>query len=605
MSALPPTILVSRQPRHIGENWTRARSWLGGAPKLGEKPWPRDKNGKPMGFMAQIDLRELHSKVGQTSLPDHGSLAFFIHPTSGRGVVGPVVFVSGTESLQPTRPPPDIPEPPNFGGNQAWPQDLQGQRLFPFWPADFITLQFNPSSNTNATDGKPVYRDICTIAAVEKHFNRPGYNLDLEEVFAGHPIPNWWQIAIQYAEEMASHVRMISEKYTTARRHLKSNETSLKETLDRYTNDSERRRLKDFIKSLEGFVSNNRAALMRMQEVESRFPVFSAEVSGFCVRRDPWSIMSEADLAQLELFWSRAVEFTDFHHNEPSFNINKLKVKVFSSLPANDSAAFMALPSDVRDFLIDKRKPRPKWWHMASLFCVGLNLDAGRSLEDVTRYHQNNINSLSQELNTLKPTRISALFGKLSGSESTKIVALEKRIDRAKQEVAKTVALEPAFKSFVEETNRWASNHDSFQLMEEADFHKLQEIVKRAKTEFSNFTLLYTTGWIEDLEKAALVALLTGTDKDYATLPEFTRNLVNTEFLLPNGDWHQMFGAALDIQGGATELHDLGYILLLQLTHDDLMQWRFGDNGCFQYWIQPDDLQNRNWSAVVLTFEGH
>lgn len=45
--------------------------------------------------------------------------------------------------------------------------------------------------------------------------------------------------------------------------------------------------------------------------------------------------------------------------------------------------------------------------------------------------------------------------------------------------------------------------------------------------------------------------------------------------------------------------------LLLQLTHDDLVGWSFGDNGCYPFWITPDDLRRQRWSAVRMTIESH
>ncbi len=38
--------------------------------------------------------------------------------------------------------------------------------------------------------------------------------------------------------------------------------------------------------------------------------------------------------------------------------------------------------------------------------------------------------------------------------------------------------------------------------------------------------------------------------------------------------------------------------MLLQPTYDDMMFWDFGDNGAYQFWISPEDLARRNWSAV-------
>jgi hypothetical protein len=43
--------------------------------------------------------------------------------------------------------------------------------------------------------------------------------------------------------------------------------------------------------------------------------------------------------------------------------------------------------------------------------------------------------------------------------------------------------------------------------------------------------------------------------------------------------------------------------MLLQLTHDDLMHWSFGDNGVYQFWISPADLKKRNWEAARMTFD--
>ena len=64
-----PTVLVSRRPRQLGVDWKGARSWLGGAPRMGTTPWPRNDNGKPLLFVAQIDLAEVAAKTGKTSLP--------------------------------------------------------------------------------------------------------------------------------------------------------------------------------------------------------------------------------------------------------------------------------------------------------------------------------------------------------------------------------------------------------------------------------------------------------------------------------------------------------------------------------------------------------
>ncbi|MCA6125697.1 DUF1963 domain-containing protein [Bradyrhizobium sp. WSM 1704] len=65
-----PTILLSRCPRRPNGNWPTARSWLGGAPRLGAASWPRDGSGEPLHFVAQIDLADLRATARRS------------HPTS-------------------------------------------------------------------------------------------------------------------------------------------------------------------------------------------------------------------------------------------------------------------------------------------------------------------------------------------------------------------------------------------------------------------------------------------------------------------------------------------------------------------------------------------
>src|SRR4051794_3687247 len=92
MAVQTPTLLVYRRPRQVDGDRTGARSWFGGAPRIGTTPWPRDKKGEPLVFVAQVDLAEVAAQAGRTSLPDRGSLAFFI------GSEGGVVFVPEGET---------------------------------------------------------------------------------------------------------------------------------------------------------------------------------------------------------------------------------------------------------------------------------------------------------------------------------------------------------------------------------------------------------------------------------------------------------------------------------------------------------------------------
>jgi uncharacterized protein YwqG len=62
-----------------------------------------------------------------------------------------------------------------------------------------------------------------------------------------------------------------------------------------------------------------------------------------------------------------------------------------------------------------------------------------------------------------------------------------------------------------------------------------------------------------------------------------------------------MFGLGSAIQTALYDHED--DVLLLQLRYDDMMEWRFGDMGAFQFWISPEDLAEQRWDRVTMTFE--
>jgi uncharacterized protein YwqG len=62
-----------------------------------------------------------------------------------------------------------------------------------------------------------------------------------------------------------------------------------------------------------------------------------------------------------------------------------------------------------------------------------------------------------------------------------------------------------------------------------------------------------------------------------------------------------MFGLAGVKQ---TNLYEhLGDLLLLQLSYDDMNEWRFGDLGLWHFWLSRADAAARRWDKVTLTFE--
>ena len=57
----------------------QTNSRLGGMPNLDDRPWP-EHNGKPLAFVAQLDLSELARRIPTGGLPTEGLLSFFYAP---------------------------------------------------------------------------------------------------------------------------------------------------------------------------------------------------------------------------------------------------------------------------------------------------------------------------------------------------------------------------------------------------------------------------------------------------------------------------------------------------------------------------------------------
>jgi hypothetical protein len=168
--------------------------------------------------------------------------------------------------------------------------------------------------------------------------------------------------------------------------------------------------------------------------------------------------------------------------------------------------------------------------------------------------------------------------------------------------IAERLPTVKAFETFVGETTAWAEGRDPWAQMADADIERLKAGVARAQKEFRAFL-----GYIQlnYLETPTLRAMLTGPERAYAALPEKVRARVNRDYLLPPNVWHQMFGRGVEIQNDSFAMREEGNIMLLQLTYDDLMEWSFGDNGIYQFWIAPDDLASGKWSAAKMSFECH
>lgn len=610
MSVLP-TLLVSRRARQVGVDWTGARSWLGGAPRLGATPWPRGEKGEPLPFVAQIDLAEVAAKAGKTAMPDRGSLAFFI------GRPGAVVFIPEGQAGALTLPPAGTLDLIEYGGSEDWRTDLAGRPLYPFWPLDLTALNLPPPpEDPKDDDDYDGYEERCAafraaqVAAVERYFRRREFILTPDQAFAGPPIPDWWQTAIYYADYLAKAVHGIPEvlKQEQATREWalqQVKEARAKSEAEINKGEVEIKRAEAEIKKAEATVAMYDTKLAGMQQLQPAFLAFAGVVFELSKGRDPWALMNPDETARLTSLWARNSEFAAFTHNHGKFAVDYLKKEMFKALPSSGTEAFAGLPAAVRALIDAKRAPRPQWWFTAIHYAKRLKEAVRLGVPSVTKFRQDNIDTLRNQLAKLQPNDALAIFRRMLGPKSPKVAAYGADIAKAEARLADLRRLEPAFKTFVQEAGDWTKGRDPWGLMLSTDIADLDARMKRAREEFDGFTHYAAPNRREELETTTLVAMASADDRGYAALPEAVRALINRDYLLPAGRWHQMFGRGEEIQSDSSAMREEGNIMLLQLTHDDLMHWAFGDNGIYQFWISPADLATRSWSSAKMTFECH
>ncbi|MFK4875012.1 DUF1963 domain-containing protein [Novosphingobium sp. ZW T3_23] len=187
-----PVVLV-RKARSRSRDWFDDTSWLGGLPKLAGIPWPRDRNGAPLPFAAQIDLARIAAAfpgnpLPGNPLPEAGSLAFFV----GTGAVVPVP--AGDHEF--SRPPAHLPPAYDEGG---FPLPRHASRLshefFPFWPVEAVSLALPEALRDPHRPGdEPAIEQAMTERLAQRYPLRNG-PLTVQE-----PVERvWWHGALHLA----------------------------------------------------------------------------------------------------------------------------------------------------------------------------------------------------------------------------------------------------------------------------------------------------------------------------------------------------------------------------------------------------------------------
>ncbi|GGN51768.1 hypothetical protein GCM10011349_24640 [Novosphingobium indicum] len=106
---------------------------------------------------------------------------------------------------------------------------------------------------------------------------------------------------------------------------------------------------------------------------------------------------------------------------------------------------------------------------------------------------------------------------------------------------------------------------------------------------------------VTDLAALSLRTMVTDTTEAVAALPDDQLARINREFRMPTRHPHLMFGPGSSHNPAAHA--GRGDILLLQLAYDDMIEWRWGEMGLFQFWISEDDAAAGRWDRARLSFD--
>ncbi|EJL23618.1 hypothetical protein (DUF1963) [Novosphingobium sp. AP12] len=333
-AAPPPPVILIRKPREPGRDWFSDASWLGGLPKLGDAPWPRDAGGVPVPFAAQIDLADLAFAAPGAALPTSGSLAFFL----GSGAV--IAVPDGEHGF--AEPPADLPPAFDEGGQPfpATPGRLS-RWFFPFWPVELTPLDL-PENLRHHGD---LLRETAIEEAMASQLQRVAPLRDHPFYAAGVGAPVealWWHSVIhltdQLHEALAACARPIAmqraalEQKLGALAQLEANPAATADAVEHA------RQTADYLAEELEETEAQCAALPDMVEA----------LEGFIAGRDPWTQLSPEELDVVADLLSEVHErFGELVRHHVPGSLAQLATLSVRAMVSGPPEALAALPGDV------------------------------------------------------------------------------------------------------------------------------------------------------------------------------------------------------------------------------------------------------------------
>lgn len=179
--------------------------------------------------------------------------------------------------------------------------------------------------------------------------------------------------------------------------------------------------------------------------------------------------------------------------------------------------------------------------------------------------------------------------------------AAREDLARRQASLASIEAQRDALPDVIAALDQFAANRNPWEPLTAEERSLVEDLLAELQGSYRDVVRYHAPHGLDELASLSIRAMITGAPDAFAALPDDQLERINRGFRLPSLHQHQMFGLG-GCQQTARDDHR-GDILLLQLGYDDMMEWRWGDMGLFQFWINPEDAAAGNWSAAQLTFE--
>ena len=128
----------------------------------------------------------------------------------------------------------------------------------------------------------------------------------------------------------------------------------------------------------------------------------------------------------------------------------------------------------------------------------------------------------------------------------------------------------------------------------------LGDVLQQVQHECGSLVRFYVPETLGELTTLSLRAMMTGDARAFAQVPDAELERINSGHRLAIRHQHQLFGPGAPRPPEARYPHD--EVLLLQLGFDDMMEWNWGHKGLFQFRLSAEDIAERRWNRVTLTF---